>query len=124
MVAVETIRMVENPPPGAERKVGVQVRHLTSSTSSDAPDARTVAAVRTRRAIENGLRSRCSTRASARTTAACAARTPPPTPAVLCRIALDLVRTGPSRGSPKSKRKRAAWDDGFMPKIVAGIVHA
>ena len=44
--------------------------------------------------------------------------------AVLRRIALNLVRADPSRSSLKAKRKRAAWDDNFMQKIVAPEVHA
>jgi hypothetical protein len=44
--------------------------------------------------------------------------------AVLRRVALNLVRADTSPGSLKTKRKRAAWDDTFMQKVVLGNVHA
>ena len=121
MVAVEAIRMVENPPPGAERKVSTQVRYFL--TSSDAPDARIAQAVRAHWAIENGLHWVLDTgfgedlsRVRDRNAAA--------NLAVLRRIALNLVHADPSTGSLKAKRKRAAWDDSFMEKIVRRNVHA
>jgi hypothetical protein len=53
MVVVEAIRSGENPSPGAERRVTAQVRHCVAS--ADIPQNRLPAAVRTHRAIENGL---------------------------------------------------------------------
>ena len=121
IVAVEAIRSVENPPPGAERKVTTQVRYFV--TSADVPEDRLAAAVRAHWAIENGLHWVLDTgfgedhsRVRDETAAA--------NLAVLRRIALNLVRADPSRSSLKAKRKRAAWDDNFMQKIVAPEVHA
>lgn len=121
MVAVETIRMVENPASGTERKVGTQVRYFL--TSSDAPNTRIATALRAHWAIENGLHWVLDTgfgedlsRVRHETAAA--------NLAVLRRIALNIVRADPSRGSPKAKRKRPAWDDTFMHKIVGAELHA
>ena len=94
-----------------------QVRYFL--TSSAAPDTRIAEAVRAHWAIENGLHWVLDTdfgedlsRVRDRNAAA--------NLAVLRRIALNLVRADPSPGSLKGKRKRAAWDDGFMQHVVAG----
>lgn len=120
-MAVEAIRSVENPPPGTERRVTTQLRCFL--TSSDAPDDRIARAVRAHWAIENGLHWVLDTgfgedlsRVRDENAAA--------NLAVLRRIALNIVRADPSPGSLKAKRKRAAWDDSFMQRIVAPNVHA
>lgn len=41
---------------------------------------------------------------------------------VLRQFALNLLRQDPSKGSLKSKRKRAAWDDGFRARILKGLL--
>ena len=117
IVAVEAIRAIENPAPGASRRATCQVRYFL--TSSAAPDTRIAEAVRAHWAIENGLHWVLDTdfgedlsRVRDRNAAA--------NLAVLRRIALNLVRADPSPGSLKGKRKRAAWDDGFMQRVVAG----
>ena len=117
IVAVETIRAIENPAPGAPQRATCQVRYFL--TSSAASDARIAEAVRTHWTIENGLHWVLDTgfgedlsRVRDRNAAA--------NLAVLRRIALNLVRADPSSGSLKGKRKRAAWDNGFMQRIIAG----
>ncbi|WP_299819762.1 ISAs1 family transposase [uncultured Jannaschia sp.] len=42
----------------------------------------------------------------------------------LRRIARNLVRTDTSPGSLKAKRKRAAWNDASMHRVVLGNLHA
>lgn len=121
IVAVEAIRMVEHPPPGAGCKVTAEVRYFL--TSSDAPPEKLAMAVRAHWAIENGLHWVLDTgfgedRSRVRHENAMANL------AMLRRIALNLVRADTSPGSLKAKRKRAAWDDVFMQKIVLGNVHA
>ena len=37
---------------------------------------------------------------------------------VLRRIALDLLRADTAKGSLKGKRKKAAWDDGYMARLL------
>jgi predicted transposase YbfD/YdcC len=121
IVAVEAIRSVENPPPGTERQVTTQVRYFL--TSAQVPDTRIADAIRAHWAIENGLHWVLDTgfgedHSRVRDQNAAANL------AVLRRIALNLVRADPSKGSLKAKRKRAAWDDNFMRKIVMPDVHA
>ena len=121
MVAVQAIRMVENAPPGAERRVGTQVRYFLAS--SDASAQRIAHAVRAHWAIENGPHWVLDTgfgedHSRVRHENAAANL------AVLRRIALNLVRAVPSQGSLKAKRRRAAWDDAFMQTIIGGDLHA
>jgi len=109
VVAVEAIRSVANPAPGAPRGVSCQIRYFL--TSSGAPDERIAEAVRAHWAIENRLHWVIDTgfgedhsRVRDRNAAA--------NLAVLRRIALNLVRADGSRpGSLKGKRKMAGWDD-------------
>ena len=117
MVAVEAIRMVENPAPNASTRASSQKRYFL--TSSSASDDRIAEAVRAHWSIENQLHWVLDTgfgedlsRVRDRNAAA--------NLAVLRRIALNLVRADTTvSGSLKGKRKRAAWDDAFMQKIVA-----
>ena len=117
VVAVETLRLVENPAPGTPRGVSREVRyHLTSST---APNERIAEAVRAHWGTENRLHWVLDTgfgqdlsRVRDRNAAA--------NLAVLRRIALNLVRADTSHaGSLKGKRKMAGWDDAFMHRLVA-----
>ena len=113
MVAVEAIRSVGNPAPGAPQGVSCQIRYYL--TSSAAPERRVAAAVRAHWSIENQLHWVLDTgfgedlsRVRNRNAAA--------NLAVLRRIALNLVRADAScSGSLKGKRKMADWDDAFMP---------
>ena len=117
MVAVEAIRSVGNPAPGAPQRVSCQIRYYL--TSSAAPEQRVAAAVRARWSIENQLHWVLDTgfgedlsRVRDRNAAA--------NLAVLRRIALNLVRADAScSGSLKGKRKMAGWDDAFMHRLVA-----
>lgn len=121
IIAVEAIRSVANPAPGASSRASCQIRYFL--TSSEASDARLAEAVRAHWAIENALHWVLDTgfgedhsRVRERNAAA--------NLAVLRRIALNLVRAHPSKGSLKAKRKRAAWDNDFMQRVVASGVHA
>ena len=117
VVAVEAIRSVANPAPGAPQGVSCQIRYYL--TSSAAPEERVAATVRAHWAIENRLHRVLGTgfgedlsRVRDRNAAA--------NLAVLRRIALTLARADASRtGSPKGKRKMASWDDAFMLRLVA-----
>ena len=117
VVAVEAIRSVANPAPGAPQGVSCQIRYYL--TSSAAPEERVAAAVRAHWAIENRLHWVLDTgfgedhsRVRDRNAAA--------NLAVLRRIALNLVRADTScPGSLKGKRKMAGWDDALMHRVVA-----
>ena len=117
VIAVEAIRSVANPAPGAPQGVSCQIR--TFLTSSAAPDERIAEAVRAHWAIENRLHWVIDTgfgedhsRVRDRNAAA--------NLAVLRRIALNLVRADRSRpGSLKGKRKMAGWDNTYMHRLVA-----
>ena len=117
ILAVEAIRSVGNPAPNTPRGVSCQIRYYL--TSSDAPEERIAAAVRTHWAIENRLHWVLDTgfgedlsRVRDRNAAA--------NLAVLRRIAFNLVRADTtSSGSLKGKRKHAAWDDAFMHRLLA-----
>jgi len=37
----------------------------------------------------------------------------------LRRFALNLIRANPDKGSARGKRKRAAWDDSFLLRLLA-----
>ena len=121
IVAVEAIRSVENPPSGVERRVTTQVRYFL--ISADIPGERVAQAVRSHWAIENGLHRVLDT-GFAEDLSRVRDENAAANLAILRRIALNLVRADPSRGSLKAKRKRAAWNDTFMHKIVAPEVHA
>jgi predicted transposase YbfD/YdcC len=121
MVAVEAIRMVEHPPPGVERTVTAQVRCFL--TSSDASPESLAMAVRAHWAIENGLHWVLDT-GFGEDHSRVRHENAMENLAVPRRIALNLVRADPSPESLKVKRKRAAWDDAFMQKVVLGNVHA
>ena len=117
IVAVETLRLVENPAPGTLRGVSREVRcYLTSSAAAETDAA---AAVRAHWGIENRLHWVLDTgfgedlsRVRDRDAAA--------NLAVLRRIALNLVRADTSRpGSLKGKHKMAGWDDAFIHRLVA-----
>ena len=117
VVAVEAIRSVANPAPGAPQGVGCQIRYYL--TSSAAAETHVAAAVRAHWAIENRLHwvldtgfgedlSRVRDRNAASNLA------------VLRRIALNLVCADTSRtGSLKGKRKMAGWDNAFMHRLLA-----
>jgi predicted transposase YbfD/YdcC len=113
VVAVETIRGI----PG-RGKVTAEIRHYLSSARL--PPAALAAAIRNHWRVENGLHwvldvgfredaSRVRERNAARNLA------------LLRRIALNLARADATlKASLKSKRKSAAWDDGFMATLIAG----
>ena len=45
--------------------------------------------------------------------------------ALLRKIALDLVaKDRGSRASLRGRRKKAAWNDGYMIQLIAGHAHA
>jgi predicted transposase YbfD/YdcC len=121
MVAVEAIRMVEHPAPGAPRKATTQIRYAL--TSSNEPGERIAAAIRAHWAVENSLHWVLDT-GFAEDLSRVRHENAAANLAVLRRIALNLVRADTSPGSLKAKRKRAAWDDNFMQKVVVGDVHA
>jgi predicted transposase YbfD/YdcC len=111
VLATETIRSVNG-----TGQTTAEIRHYLSS--SQAPPKLLALAIRKHWAIENGLhwvldvgfgedQSRVRERAAARNLA------------LLRRIALNIARADiSSKGSLKAKRKRAAWDDPFMAKLV------
>jgi predicted transposase YbfD/YdcC len=113
VVAVETIRGI----PG-RGKVTAEIRHYLSSAKL--PPAALAAAIRNHWRVENGLHwvldvgfhedaSRVRERNAARNLA------------LLRRIALNLARADATlKASLKSKRKSAAWDNGFMATLIAG----
>ena len=117
IVAVEAIRSIGIPAPGAPQGVSCQIRYFL--TSSAAPGERIAKAVRAHWAIENRLHwvidtgfSEDHSRVRDRNAAA--------NLAVLRRIALNLVRADRSRpGSLKGKRKMAGWDNAFMHRLIA-----
>jgi predicted transposase YbfD/YdcC len=117
IVAVEAIRSVGIPAPGAPQGVSCQTRYFL--TSSAAPGEHIAKAVRAHWAIENRLHwvidtgfSEDHSRVRDRNAAA--------NLAVLRRIALNLVRADRSRpGSLKGKRKMAGWDNAFMHRLIA-----
>jgi predicted transposase YbfD/YdcC len=113
VLAVETIRGVT----GAGQ-VTAEIRHYLSSARL--PPAALAAAIRNHWRVENGLHwvldvgfredaSRVRERNAARNLA------------LLRRIALNLARADATlKASLKSKRKSAAWDNGFMATLIAG----
>ena len=112
VLATETIRGVNG-----TGVVTSEIRHCLSSSS--APPEVLAQAIRRHWAIENGQhwvldmdfgedRSRVRERTAARNLA------------VLRRIALDLLRANTMKGSLKGKRKKAAWDDDYMAKLLRG----
>jgi predicted transposase YbfD/YdcC len=117
VLAVETIRSVDNAPQGGAREARSEIRYCL--TSAEADDATLAAAVRNHWAVENGLHwvldvgfreDECRVRN----------RNAAGNLAVLRKIAVNLVKADVSRkGSIKGKRKAARWDDDFMQKIVA-----
>jgi hypothetical protein len=117
IVAVEAIRSIGIPAPGAPQGVSCQIRYFL--TSSAAPGKHIAKAVRAHWSIENRLHwvidtgfSEDHSRVRDRNAAA--------NLAVLRRIALNLVRADRSRpGSLKGKRKMAGWDNAFMHRLVA-----
>ena len=117
MAALEAIRSVANPAPGAPRGVGCQIRcYLTSSA---APGECVAAAVRAHWAIENRLHRMLDT-GFGENLARVRDQNAAANLAVLRRIALTLVRADTSHaGSLKGKRKMAGWDDAFMHRLVA-----
>lgn len=105
--------------PDARRLVGdhasLETRYYISSLPADAE--RLLAAIRGHWGIENGLhwvldmsfnedRSRVRKAYGAQNLG------------LLRRIALNLLRQEPSRGSLKGKRKRAGWDDTYLARIL------
>jgi predicted transposase YbfD/YdcC len=113
VLATETIRSVNG-----TGQTTAEIGHYLSS--SPAPPKVLALAIRKHWAIENGLhwvldvgfgedQSRVRERTAARNLA------------LLRRIALNIARADASgKGSLKAKRKRAAWDDPFMAKLVSG----
>ena len=112
VLATETIRSVNG-----TGVVTSEIRHYLSSSA--APPEVLATAIRRHWAIENGQhwildmdfgedRSRVRERTAARNLA------------VLRRIALDLLRADTMKGSLKGKRKKAAWDDGYMARLLRG----
>ena len=43
--------------------------------------------------------------------------------ALLRRLALNLARLEPSRGSMKAKLKQAGWDNAFLAKLLTPFAH-
>jgi predicted transposase YbfD/YdcC len=117
VLAVETIRSVNGTGP-----VEAEIRYFLTSCS-DAP-AVLVRAIRRHWSVENALHwvldvtfreddSRVRDRTAARNFA------------LLRKIALNLVAKDRStQTSLRGKRKRAAWDDGYMLQILAHQAHA
>jgi predicted transposase YbfD/YdcC len=104
--------------PCGRGKVTAEIRHYLSSARL--PPAALAAAIRNHWRVENGLHwvldvgfredaSRVRERNAARNLA------------LLRRIALNLARADATlKASLKSKRKSAAWDNGFMATLIAG----
>ena len=121
VVAVETLRLVENPAPGTLRGASREVRyHLTSSA---APVGRVAEAVRAHRGIERRLHWVLDTGtgrgplARARARAPCATATPPPTsprsgasPSTSCE---------PTPLAQAASRASARWPAGTTPSRSA-----
>ena len=117
VLAVETIRGVN----GAH-KVEAEIRHFLTSCDDD--PAVLVQAIRRHWRVENALHwvldltfreddSRVRDRTAARNLA------------LLRKIALNLIaRDRRSRASLRGRRKRAAWNDDYMLRIIAGRTHA
>ncbi len=113
VLAVETIRSVNSAP-----KVESEIRYFLSSCRDD--PAILGQAIRTHWSIENALHwvldvtfreddSRVRDRTAARNLA------------VLRKIAINLVGRDPStKASMRAKRKRAAWNDDYMLRLLAG----
>ena len=113
VLAVETIRGVNG-----TGKVTAEIRHFVSS--AQVPPEALALAIRRHWCVENGLHwvldvdfredaSRVRDRNAARNLA------------LLRKIALNFARAdGSLKTSLKSKRKSAAWDDGFMAALIAG----
>src|ERR687894_2536805 len=116
-LAVETIRGVSG-----TGKVEAEIRYFLTSCGDD--PAVLARAIRRHWAIENGLHwvldltfreddSRVRDRTAARNLA------------LLRKIALNLVaRDRRGRASLRGRRKRAAWNDAYMLRIIAGQGHA
>src|SRR5215212_1810526 len=117
VLAVETIRSVNGPGP-----VEAEIRYFLTSCR-DAP-AVLVRAIRRHWSVESALHwvldvtfreddSRVRDRTAARNFAP------------LCKIALNLVaRDRSSQTSLRGRRKKAAWNDGYMLQIIARQAHA
>ena len=117
VLAVETIRSITG-----TYKVEAEVRYFLTSCDDDA--AVLARAIRRHWSVENALHwvldvtfreddSRVRDRTAARNLA------------LLRKIALNLVaRDRDSRASLRGRRKKAAWDDGYMLQIITGQPHA
>jgi predicted transposase YbfD/YdcC len=117
VLAVETIRSITG-----TYKVEAEIRYFLTSCDDDS--AVLARAIRRHWSVENALHwvldvtfreddSRVRDRTAARNLA------------LLRKIALNLVaRDRESRVSLRGRRKRAAWDDGYMLRIITGQAHA
>jgi predicted transposase YbfD/YdcC len=117
VLAVETIRGVTG-----TGQIEAEIRYFLTSCGDD--PAVLVRAIRRHWSIENALHwvldvtfreddSRARDRAAARNLA------------LLRKIALDLVaRDRGSRASLRGRRKKAAWDDDYMLRLIVGHAHA
>lgn len=117
VLAVETIRSITG-----TYKVEAEIRYFLTSCGDD--PAVLVRAIRRHWSVENALHwvldvtfreddSRVRDRTAARNLA------------LLRKIALNLVaRDRDSRASLRGRRKKAAWNDGYMLQIITGQAHA
>ncbi len=114
VLAVECIRSVNSAP----TKVESEIRYFLSSCPDD--PAVLTQAIRSHWGVENALHwvldvtfreddSRVRDRTAARNLA------------LLCKIALNIVgRDRTSKASVRARRKKAAWNDSYMLKLMAG----
>jgi predicted transposase YbfD/YdcC len=117
VLAIETIRSVNGPGP-----VEAEIRYFLTSCNDD--PAVLVRAIRRHWSVENALHwvldvtfreddSRVRDRTAARNFA------------LLRKIALNLVaRDRGTQTSLRGRRKKAAWNDGYMLRIIAHQAHA